>query len=187
MEPRDGRAVCPACGRPGERAALGPLFIVTGASGAGKTAVHAALARRLAGRCVTFDADSLIDAAGALSGGRPINWTAFMDAWLAVAHGVAQSGLPTVLLGPFIPAHIQSAAGRRWVGDVRLLVLDCPDELRRDRINARPPWRSRDLDEQVQFGRWLRGNIPDLVDTNRGTPEDTAAAVAAWIDRHLGV
>lgn len=185
MEPRDGHACCPACGRAGEAAALGRLFIVTGASGAGKTAVFPALARRLQGRCVTFDADSLIDAAGALSGSQPINWSGFRDAWLTVAHGVAQSGLPTVLLGPFIPGHFEDLPARRWIGELRFMVLDCPDELRRARINARPPWRSRDLDEQVEFGRWLRGNIPDRVDTSLGTPEDTAAAVAAWVGRHL--
>jgi hypothetical protein len=184
MEPRDGHAVCPECGRTDE-AALGRLFIVTGASGSGKTAVLAPLARRLRGRCVTFDADLLMDAAGALSGGQPINWPAFRDAWLAVAHGVAHSGMPTVLLGPFIPGHLQELPARRWTGDIGWLVLDCPDELRRTRISARPPWRSRDVEEQVEFGRWLRRNIADRIDTSSGTPEDTAAAVAAWVERNL--
>jgi hypothetical protein len=67
MEPRNGHAVCPQCGRAGDAAALRPL---------------------------------------------------------AIAHSVAQAGMPTVLLGPLIPGHLQS-------------------------------------------------------------PEDTAAAIAAWIDRHL--
>ncbi len=187
MEPRDGQAVCPACGRADGAAARGPLFVVTGASGSGKTAVLAPLARRLRGRCVVFDADLLLDAAGALSGDRPIDWPAFRAAWLAVAHGAAQSGLPAVLLGPFIPAHLDALPARRWTGPIRFLVLDCPDELRRDRINARPRWRARDLDEQVEFGRWLRRNIPDRVDTSRGAPDDTAAAVAAWVTAHLAV
>ena len=130
MEPRGGHAVCPRCGR-ADDTVRGPLFVVTGASGSGKT----------------------------------------------IAHGVAQSGLPTVLLGPFIPDHLRDLPARRWTGDIHFLVLDCPDELRRDRINARPPWRSRDLDEQVEFGRWLRRSIPDQVDTSRGTPDDTADVV----------
>jgi AAA domain-containing protein len=185
MEPGDGRAVCPRCGRAGDAAALRPLFIITGASGSGKTAVFAPLARRLRGRCVTFDADLLIDAAGALSGSQPINWAAFGDAWLVVAHAVAQSGLPTVLLGPFLPERVQEFPARRWVGDIHFIVLDCPDDLRRARISARPSWRSRDIDEQVEFGQWLRRSIADRVDTSRGTPDDTAASVAAWIGGHL--
>jgi adenylate kinase family enzyme len=175
MEPRDGHAVCPRCGRAGDAAVLGPLFIVTGASGSGKSAVVAPLARRLQGRCVTFDADLLMDAAGPLGDSR----------WLAIAHSVAQSGLPTVLLGPFIPGHLQELPARRWVSDIHVIALDCPDELRRTRINARPPWRSRDIEEQVEFGRWLRRTIADRIDTSDGTPEDTAAAIAAWIDRNL--
>jgi dephospho-CoA kinase len=79
----------------------------------------------------------------------------------------------------------QLSSSRRWISDVHFIVLDCPDELRRTRINARPPWRSRDIEEQVEFGRWLRGSIADRVDTSSGTPEDTAAAVAAWVERHL--
>jgi hypothetical protein len=91
--------------------------------------------------------------------------------------------MPTVLLGPFIPAHMEALPARRWIADIHFLVLDCPDDLRRARINARPPWRSRDIEEQVEFGRWLRRNIPDRVDTSSGTPKDTAALIVTWIDR----
>jgi hypothetical protein len=185
MEPRDGQAVCPDCGRLDDAAALRPLFVVTGASGSGKTAVLAPLARTLQGRCVTFDTDWLLDSAGKISGNQPIHWPALRDAWLAVAHGVAQCGLPTLLLGPFIPEHLDALPARRWIAEVHFLALDCPDDLRRARINARPSWRSRDTDEQVEFGRWLRSNIADRVDTSSGTPEDTAATIAAWVDRHL--
>jgi len=184
LEPRAGHTFCPVCGRAGE-AALAPLFIVTGASGAGKTAVLAPLARLLRGRCVTFDADLIHTAARELSGDGPISWPAFRATWLAVAHGVAQSGLPSVLLGPFIPEHLEDLPARRWIADIHFLVLDCPDDLRRARIRARPPWQVCDIEGQVAFGQWLRRNIPDHVDTSRGTPADTAAAVAAWVDRHL--
>jgi hypothetical protein len=91
----------------------------------------------------------------------------------------------TELLGPFIPDHLRDLPARRWTGDVRFFALDCPDDLRRSRINARPRWRSRDTEEQVEFGRWLRRNIPDRFDTSNGTPQDTAAAISAWIDHHL--
>jgi predicted ABC-type ATPase len=185
MQPRGGHAVCPECGRLDDAAARRPLFIVTGASGSGKTAVLAPLARRLEGRCITFDIDWLLDAATRLSGSQQIHWPALRDAWLAVAHGVAQSGMPTVLLGPLIPEHLETLPTRRWIAGTHFITLDCPDDLRRARISGRPPWRSRDIEEQVEFGRWLRSNIADRVDTSSGTPEDTAAVIAAWVDRHL--
>lgn len=177
---------CPRCGQAGETWARAPLFAVTGASGSGKSTLLAPLAVALAGRCMTFDADWLLDAAGALSGSRPINWPAFGSAWLAVAHAAAQCGLPTVLLGPTVPADLESQPFRRWLGPIHYLLLDCPDDVRLERIEARPPWRSRDIDEQVSFGRWLRYNIPDQLDTSRGTPADVAAEVAAWVTDRLG-
>lgn len=107
-------------------------------------------------------------------------WPAFRDAWLSVAQGIAQSGTPTVLLGPLIPQHLEGLRARRWVGTIHYLALDCPDEIRRARIEARPTWRSRDITGQTQFGCWLRSNIPDHVDTSHGTPEDTAQRIATW-------
>jgi hypothetical protein len=98
---------------------------------------------------------------------------------------VAQSGLPTVLLGPFMPGNLDELPARRWIADIHFIVLDCPDELRRARIRARPPWRGHDLEEQVEFGQWLRRNIADRVDTSSGTPEEAAAAVADWIELRL--
>lgn len=52
--------------------ALVPLFVITGASGWGKAAVLAPLARGLRGRCATFDVGLLMDPADARSGGQPI-------------------------------------------------------------------------------------------------------------------
>jgi hypothetical protein len=151
---------CPGCGSRLHVASRAPLFVVTGASCSGKTAILAPLAAALAADCVTFDADVLMDAAGALSRDQPIDWPAFHAAWLAVAHGVAQSGLPTVLLAPIGPGSPESLPARRRIGDIRYLVLDCPDDVRRQRMAARPRWRLHDVEEQVNwaagFGRTCR-------------------------------
>jgi hypothetical protein len=92
------------------------------------------------------------------------------------AHGPAR---------PVHPDHTRDLSARPWIGDIHFIVLDCPDELRRARISARPAWRSRNIDEQVEFGRWLRRNIPDRAGASGGTPEETAAAIITWIDRHV--
>ena len=186
MEP-DGEcgARCPVCGEV-ESATIAPLFVVTGASGSGKTTLFPLVARRLAGRAVTFDLDYLLDAAGELSRGEPIDWSSFRSAWLSIAHAVAQSGMPTVLLGPLIPEHLEALPIRQWIGDIHYLVLDCSDETRRGRIENRPPWRGRDIDEQTRFGQWLRANIVDQVDTDQLSLERSADAVAQWVTERLG-
>jgi hypothetical protein len=186
LEPADGGAArCPACDGRYDGPIRAPLIVITGASGSGKTAIFGPLARALAEDCLTFDADLLIDAAGALSGGRPIDWTAFHAALLAVAHGAGQSGRPTALLAPLVPGVLESMPARRWIGDISYVALDCPDDVRRERLIARPPWRDHDVEEQVSFGRWLRVNIADSIDTSRGSPEDAAAIVAEWVRGRL--
>lgn len=137
MEPDGGGAECPACGRRDETALLQPLFVVTGASGAGKTSIFGALAGRLSRRCLVFDVDWLLDASTVLAGASSIGdlpWDGFAQAWLAVAHGAAQSGLPTLLLGPLVPQQLDANVGRKWVGPIHSILLDCPDEVRRDRM-----------------------------------------------------
>jgi hypothetical protein len=93
--------------------------------------------------------------------------------------------MPTVLLGPLVPDHLDGLPARRWVGDIHYLLVDCSDELRRKRIEQRPPWRNSDIEKQTTFGRWLRDTIPDRVDTSHDPLDVTATAVATWVTQHL--
>jgi hypothetical protein len=126
MAPDGAGARCPACGDVNPQAVNRPLFVVTGASGSGKTTIFPELLSRMAGWCAVFDVDWLIDPLGRAARDGQVDWTAFRDTWLHVAHCVAQNGLPTLLLAPFIPAHLEDLPGRAWVGDIHFLVLDCP-------------------------------------------------------------
>lgn len=180
MVPSERGAACPACDH-AQSAQRRPVFVVVGASGAGKTTIFPHLLAELAGVAIVFDVDWLIDPLSGGHGTAEVDWASFRDTWLHVAHGVAQNGWPTVLLGPFIPAHLEELAGRQWVSDIGYIGLDCADDERRRRIEARPPWRSRDVDEQVAFARWLRENIDEVVDTTDVSPAEAAGRVASTI------
>lgn len=109
MEPASDLARCPSCGRT-DRATRRSVFMITGASGSGKTTIFAPLAEQLSGRCAVFDADWLLDSTQAMTGATSMSeipWDGFWDAWLSVAHGVAQSGLATALLGPATPGRFE--------------------------------------------------------------------------------
>ena len=182
MEPAQPEAVCPACGRR-EPVRRRPLFVVTGASGSGKTTVFPHLAGLVTDQLV-FDVDWLIDPIGRIRAPQPMDWINFRAAWLAVAHGVAQAGRSTVLLGPFINEHLADLPERRWIGPIHFGLLDCEDELRRTRLLGRPAWRERKLDEQLEFATQLRRLIPTRFDTTHSDPSATAAEIAAWVS-HL--
>ena len=186
MEPAvDGIARCRACGSSDLAAKRAPLLVVTGASGAGKTSVFHDLASQLRRECIVFDADWLIDPFG--GDVTTLDWVMLRDSWLHVAHGVAQNGLATLLLGGFLPDQLADLQGRHWIGDIHFLLLDCEDDERRHRIDARPAGRTHDVEPQVTFGQWLRHRIPAVVDTTTGTPADAAAAIAVWARTVLSV
>ena len=184
MEPASGTAVCPACGRE-EAAPTEPFLVVTGASGSGKSTLLDPLARELAGEAAVFDIDSLIAPFNMQADGVGVNWAAVRAAWLSVGHGPAAGGLPTVLLGPLAPFHLQDLRQTRWVRSLHFLLLDCPDPVRRERLEARPPWRcrqrERDIEEQTRWGAWLREHIHDGVDTGGPGVDETVQSVAAWV------
>lgn len=115
-----------------------PLFVLSGASGAGKSTIVPLLTERLAGACIVFDVDWLIDPIRAAAPDDAIDWSAFRDTWLHVAAGLAHNRLPTVLAGPLIPEHLDELPGRDLVGEISYAALDCPDDVRRARIEARP-------------------------------------------------
>ena len=184
MGPASGVAVCPICG-PEEAAPTQPFLVVTGASGSGKSTLLYPLAHELAGEAAVFDIDSLIAPFNMQADGVGVNWAAVRAAWLSVAHGLAAGGLPTVLLGPLAPFHLQDLRQTRWVRSLHFFLLDCPDAIRRERLEARPPWRGRqrerDIEEQTRWSAWLREHIHEGVDTGGAGVDETVKSVAAWV------
>jgi len=184
---------CPGCGRatPGR---LLPLFIVTGASGAGKTAVVTPL-RGLLPDWDVFETDILWDSGHDADPDRA--WHFARSNWLRIAHSIAQSGRHTILCGTQVPEHIDRCDHRAFFPRVHYLNLHCDDAMRAARLRARPAWRGCDeafVAEQRNFARWLMGNAetafdPPLVtiDTTEASVEDVAAQVATWARANAAV
>ncbi|MGI5242714.1 hypothetical protein [Dactylosporangium sp. CA-139066] len=183
MSPAGDLAVCPDCGAT-EPARRLPLFVVTGASASGKTAVFPHLVAALP-TCLVFDVDWLIGPFERACEYGEVDWPALRDAWLTVAHGAAQSARPTVLLGPFTEPQLADLPGRRWVTDLHFAALDCTDEVRTARLEVRSRWREREVDRHIAFAAHLRATVPTIVRTDEGTPQDAAHRLASWVESHL--
>jgi hypothetical protein len=171
---------CASCGAVTEVPAL-PLFVVTGASGAGKTTVTAPLCRLLP-ECAVFECD-LINQVAALG------WETWRDTWLRIAHGAAGSGRPTVLCTSLLPGQLESLPARKLLGPIRFCNLDCPEDVLAARLRARPSWRHSNTEEVVlthqRFAAWLREHIDPTWDTSTLTPDEAAERIAAWIRPQL--
>ena len=158
-----------------------PLFVVTGASGAGKTTVTGPL-RRLLPDCDVFEADLTLHVAA-------LGLETWRDMWLRLAHGVALNGRVTVLCGSLLPDQLESLPARKLLGPIHFCNLDCPGEILAGRLRARPSWRHGSAEtavlEHQRFAAWLRARIEPCFDTSKLSPEEVAGQVAAWVRQLL--
>jgi hypothetical protein len=198
IEPQAGRAgiaiaICPHCGH-GQAFRHLPLFVLTGASGVGKTAVCLELTRaQLAGvpwvpDCVFLEQDILWRPEFADPEG---DYYAFRNTWLRVAKNVGQCGRPVVLCGSAVPEQYEACPERRYFTVVHYLALICDDDLLQERLRARPRWRRSDgaifLDRMADFNRWFRERTrcaePPIVllDTTGLSVRESAEQVVGWI------
>jgi hypothetical protein len=172
--------LCPQCGH-GHAARFLPLFIVTGASGVGKTAVVAEL-RGIMPEWDIFETDILWDSGG--------DWHTAHCNWLRIAFSIAQSGRGTILCGTMVPEKIDTCDHHQLFSKVCYLNLHCDDDAREARLRARPAWRGVTDDfvrEHARTARWLVDNADTVfdppmptVDTTHATPREVAGQIRDW-------
>jgi len=182
VECRDGGVLrCPGCGDEQPVPDL-PLFVVTGASGTGKSTITGPL-RRLLPDCEVFDTDTILGVAA-------LGWDAYRSTWLRLAHAVALNGRMTVLCGSLLPSQLEVLPARKLIGPIHWCTLDCPDAVLAERLGSRPSWRGSSTEsvigEHQRFAAWLRAHIRPCLDTGELSPAETAEQVATWVNRAPG-
>jgi hypothetical protein len=98
---------CASCGA-GSEVSTRPMFVVTGASGVGKTTVTPPL-RRLLPECVVFEGDPISQVAA-------LGWDVFRNTWLHIAHEVALNGRSMVLCTSVMPDALEMLPARKLLG-----------------------------------------------------------------------
>jgi hypothetical protein len=190
IDPRGPFAICPHCGHPHRFVQL-PLFVLTGASGAGKTAIGLALASALP-ECVTMESDILW---GAVPATADDDYRSYRNTWLRVAKNIGQGGRPVVLVGTALPAQFEGCPERRYFAEIHYLALACDGDVLARRLRDRPAWRQAGtpafLESMLAFNDYLRANAGEptppmtLLDTSRASIAESTAAVTAWIRARL--
>jgi len=187
IDPSGPLAICPVCGY-GEPFRQLPLFIVGGASGAGKTTLCRQV-MRASNDVVALDTDLLWRA----EFDTPADgYRAYFETWLNLSANIGQAGRPVVLFGAGAgePGNIEPCVHRRYFAAVHYLALVCDDGALAERLRARPAWRGSGAMEYVaahqQFNQWFKDHaqgVPPikLVDTTQLDETQAARQVLAWI------
>src|SRR6266704_322928 len=179
-------AICPHC-QYAHPFLQQPLFIISGASGTGKTTVCLSLISVLK-ECVVLEKDILW---GMVKTSPTEKYSSWSNVWLRIAKNVGQAGRPLVLCGTALPEHFEECPERRYFSTLYYLTLVCDDDLLVERLQHRPEWRMTHtpevLEDMVQFNRWLKGNASltrppmTLYDTSHKDIDETVEYVAKWI------
>ncbi len=188
--PEGPYAVCPSCQFRYEFIRL-PLFILTGASGVGKSTVCLELAAKMKD-IVAMESDIL----WRKEFNQPeTNYREYRETWLRVCKNISQAGKPVVLCGVGEPAQFEQCVERRYFSELHYLALVCDDQILAARLRTLPTLRSsfkdEQLKEQIAFNRWLQNNAQKteppmtILDTSKLTIDETTEKVVQWIRSFL--
>lgn len=166
---------------------LARLCIVTGAPGAGKTALLDEL-KGYPFAAVEFD--ELPEPDGSLLGigitspsAEPV-WPAYNRLWAKIAAMMLRGGGPVLVLCPLAPDEWDKAAASiAGLPRADWARLDCDDPDRRARLAARG-WDAEEIADALTDADELRRAVGREFSTSRRTVADVAAAVAQWMAEH---
>jgi hypothetical protein len=183
VDPRGPYAICPHCdyGHPFVRL---PLFVLTGASGAGKSALCLQLCGKLAG-CVCLETDIYWRPEFATPDD---DYHAFRNLCLRTAKNISQSGQRVMLCGSATPGQFEVCSQSRYFADIHYLALVCDDDVLVERLRQRPAWRNASseafINTMLSYNNWFRENAGQhgltLLDTSYLSQDGSAARVMEW-------
>src|SRR5260221_5261277 len=107
IDPSGPFAVCPYC-HYAHPFLQQPLFIISGASGTGKSTVGLAVVSVLK-ECVVIESDILW---GMVPAAPEDNYRSYRNLWLRVAKNIGQAGRPVVLCGTAVPDQFEDCPER---------------------------------------------------------------------------
>jgi DNA-directed RNA polymerase subunit RPC12/RpoP len=192
IDPEGPFAICPECGYKHPFRLL-PLFVVSGASGAGKSAVL----QRLTGKInsvIVLESDII----WRTEFNHPEDgYHNFFESWLRIAFNIGQAGKPVVIFGAGfgVPANLEYLVERRYFSDIKYLALVCDEPELKNRLLMRPKWRGNTknfIQRQIAYNEWLKevgskGHPPvNIIDTSNSSLERTVDQVRQWIQKNDG-
>jgi hypothetical protein len=164
-----------------------PLFLISGASGTGKSTLVMRLRVHLPD-CFVVGADLLIDVTNR-------DHNAFLQRWIRIAYATAQCGRPLVLAGVIERKEIEDHAEHKLLtGPVHMVGLHCEERVREERLWGRPRWAKHPAEklkkrirEHAELSEKVRETADVVFDSGKMNAEEIAKKVAEWVKERFVV
>ena len=160
-----------------------PIFLITGASGSGKTTIIPELYKQCPEHIIIIDMDSLFTP---LNG----NWEVIKNVWIYTANELALNNKIVILNGIFTPMDFEQVDLKNNFKPY-FIGLYCNDKERERRLNLRN-WSDELINFNIDFNKWLIDNADKdfnpkmtLIDTSNIPPSMVALKVKEIIDKFL--
>lgn len=165
-----------------------PLFVVTGASCVGKSALCEVLFKKESDYIV-LESDLLWDDRWNTPDD---GYAAYRSMWLALCANVSQIGKPVVLCGCALPEQFENRPERALFTEIQYLAAVCGEEELYRRVTVgRAVTDEGWIKSSLGFNRWLKENAEKtsppikLLDTTGLTAEQAAEIAHQWISECL--
>ncbi|HEY0218602.1 MAG TPA: hypothetical protein VGC26_02375 [Afipia sp.] len=165
------------------------LIVLTGASGSGKTAIATAIAELYPDDFAVYRFDSIgvppVDVM-IRDHGSPEAWQRDKTIdWMVRLAPIARAGKPVLLEGQMRIAFIAEAAEAASIDDCRLILVDCDDATRTERLaigRGQPELANEDM---MNWAAYLRGEAAqcgcEIFDTSRLSLDQCVAHVLEYL------
>ncbi len=162
-----------------------PLFIVTGASCAGKSTICNELFMSEK-EYIVMEGDLLWND---IYNTPDDGYLEYNRLWLRVCANISQAGKPVVLCGCKVPEQLEPLPERKLFTNIYYLAIICDDAVLKERMcKGRGVQNENWLKSSIAFNQWLRQQAKEtvsfpvtLLDTTSLSPAQAAKIVNNWI------
>jgi adenylate kinase family enzyme len=174
---------CPLCEHRQEIKRMS-LFIITGASGVGKSAVATQLFQKEKDYIV-MESDILWDDTYNVPEN---NYREYRELWLRMCKNIAQIGKPVVLCGCSVPEQFENCLERRYFSEIHYIAIVCDEDVLYKRLTEYRGYEDQQyVKGSISFNTWIKENADktqpsmQLLDNSHLTVDETAKIVEDWI------
>lgn len=184
----DGRFMtCPLCGHRQQIRRM-PLFIITGASGVGKSTVSTQLFQKEKDYIV-MESDILWDDTYNVPEN---NYREYRELWLRMCKNISQIGKPVVLCGSSVPEQFEKCLERRYFSEIHYIAIVCDEDVLYKRLKEYRGYEDQQyVKGSISFNKWIKENADkthpsmQLLDNSRLTVDESAKTLEDWIYKHI--